>query len=435
MKLRIFDFYPRIPMFTVLLLFTITFFVYNDFGIRMIFGFAALLYVVLGYLIFRNNNIRLTRVKVLYMILVAVLSILPFMGKPDSTSLVFVLAVVICAAVAVIGDVRRSEMALAYIILAGFSVLIALYVIAVRIYPNIYYNGVSRFITQESQDMNKQLLRDGYGITLGGNVVFIDYVLTLCGLLTFNMIMAYKEKLRNKLVYWGILGIGALGMLIVNRKSELLAYMIAVICCYLVHMSFCTPREKRVILRITAVFLAAAAGGLVLLGMAGFLNRYLIFIRRLMSNYQGTGLKTDVSSGRTSLWKIALKLFIDHPFLGIGWGQFHEYLPFEFSHLDNVHNNYIQLLCETGITGFLLVIVPMVLMFKETYRTLILNRRKTNREPLLMALNSTSYGLQISFFVISFLDPCLYKMSFWPFFAIAIMLSSCTEKALLEKEE
>ena len=237
MKLRIFDFYPRIPMFTVLLLFTITFFVYNDFGIRMIFGFAALLYVVLGYLIFRNNNIRLTRIKVLYIVMAAAMTVLPFTGTVENPT-VYVLVIDICALAAIIGDVRRSEMALAYKILAGFSVLIALYVIAVRIEPNIYFNGVSRFITQESRDMNRQLLRDGYGITLGGNVVFIDYVLSLCGLLTFNMIMAYKGKLRNKLVYWGILGIGALGMLIVNRKSELLAYMIAVFFCYLIHMSF-----------------------------------------------------------------------------------------------------------------------------------------------------------------------------------------------------
>jgi len=434
MKLRIFDFYPRIPMFTVLLLFTITFFVYNDFGIRMIFGFAALLYVVLGYLIFRNNNIRLTRIKVLYIIMAAAMTVLPFTGTAENPT-VYVLAIDICALAAIIGDVRRSEMAMAYKILAGFSVLIALYVIAVRIEPKIYFNGVSRFITQESRDMNRQLLRDGYGITLGGNVVFIDYVLSLCGLLTFNLIMAYKGKLRNKLVYWGILGIGALGMLIVNRKSELLAYMIAVFFCYLIHMSFCTPPEKRKILRITAVFLVAAAGGLVLLGMAGFLNRYLVFIQRLMSNYQGTGLKADVSSGRTSLWKLALTLFLDHPFFGIGWRMFHGYLPFEFSHLDNAHNNYIQLLCETGITGFLLVVVPMVMMLRETYRNIRVNRRETDREPLLMALNITSFGLQISFLIISFLDPCLYKISFWPFFAIAIMLSTCTEKALLEKEE
>ena len=84
MKLRIFDFYPRIPMFTVLLLFTITFFVYNDFGIRMIFGFAALLYVVLGYLIFRNNNIRLTRIKVLYIIMAAAMTVLPFTGTAEN---------------------------------------------------------------------------------------------------------------------------------------------------------------------------------------------------------------------------------------------------------------------------------------------------------------------------------------------------------------
>ena len=326
MNFKIFDFYPRIPMFTMLLLFTITFFVYNDFGIRMIFGFAALLYVVLGYLIFRNNNIRLTRIKVLYLIMAAAMTVLPFTGTAENPT-VYVLAIDICALAAIIGDVRRSEMALAYKVLAGFSVLIALYVIAVRIEPNIYFNGVSRFITQESRDMNSQLLRDGYGITLGGNVVFIDYVLSLCGLLTFNMIMAYKGKLRNKLVYWGILGIGALGMLIVNRKSELLAYMIAVFFCYLIHMSFCTPQEKRKILRITAVFLAAAAGGLVLLGMAGFLNRYLVFIQRLLSNYQGTGIKADVSSGRTSLWKLAFVLFLDHPFFGIGWRMFHGYLP------------------------------------------------------------------------------------------------------------
>ena len=65
MNSRFFDDYPRIPLFTTLLLFTITFFVYDDFGIRMILGYAVLMYVTLIYLIFRNNNIRFTRMKLL----------------------------------------------------------------------------------------------------------------------------------------------------------------------------------------------------------------------------------------------------------------------------------------------------------------------------------------------------------------------------------
>ena len=67
MNSRILDVYPKIPLFTTLLLFTITFFVYDDFGIRMIFGYAALMYVALIYLIFRNNNLRVTRMKALYL--------------------------------------------------------------------------------------------------------------------------------------------------------------------------------------------------------------------------------------------------------------------------------------------------------------------------------------------------------------------------------
>ena len=107
MNSRILDVYPKIPLFTTLLLFTITFFVYDDFGIRMIFGYAALMYVALIYLIFRNNNLRVTRMKALYLILALNLSILILSGSVDSSSIAFVLGIVICAVIALVGDVRR----------------------------------------------------------------------------------------------------------------------------------------------------------------------------------------------------------------------------------------------------------------------------------------------------------------------------------------
>ena len=163
------------------------------------------------------------------------------------------------------------------------------------------------------------------------------------------------------------------------------------------------------------------------------MERYAVFAERLINIIQGTGVQKDITSGRTILWQIALSFFMDNPVFGIGWGHFKEYIPAFMGDLNNVHNNYIQLLCETGVVGFLLVMVPMLMIFRETIRLIRVNKKKSNREPLLMALNTTSYGMQISFFVLSFLDPCLYKLLFWPLFAIAVMFACCTENSLLDK--
>ena len=163
-----------------------------------------------------------------------------------------------------------------------------------------------------------------------------------------------------------------------------------------------------------------------------YLERYVTFVQRIISNIQGTDVQMDVTSGRTTLWKIALSFFIEHPILGIGWGHFKEYIPAYMGDLNNVHNNYIQLLCETGVVGFLLVMVPLVLIFRETIKLIRVNKKRSNREPLLMALNTTSYGMQISFFVLSFLDPCLYKLLFWALFAIAAMFACCTENSMID---
>ena len=80
----------------------------------------------------------------------------------------------------------------------------------------------------------------------------------------------------------------------------------------------------------------------------------------------------------------------------------------------------------------MLVVIPLILVLKETVRSIRANRRRTNREPMLMALNITSFGMQIAFLVLSFLDPCLYKMLFWAIFAIVVMLADSTEGALNE---
>ena len=81
----------------------------------------------------------------------------------------------------------------------------------------------------------------------------------------------------------------------------------------------------------------------------------------------------QVASGidaRLQLWSDAWRMFFDAPILGSGWGQFswHHFLgqgstgpgaaPGLFN---NAHNLALQLLAETGIIGFLIVIGPIVI--------------------------------------------------------------------------
>lgn len=61
----------------------------------------------------------------------------------------------------------------------------------------------------------------------------------------------------------------------------------------------------------------------------------------------------DVSSGRSRLWSWAIELARRQPWRGIGWGDYRTTIGGVagiVSELD-VHNIYLQLLCETGIPG------------------------------------------------------------------------------------
>jgi O-antigen ligase len=114
------------------------------------------------------------------------------------------------------------------------------------------------------------------------------------------------------------------------------------------------PRQRKRLLGLAA---AAGAG----LGVVAVVNPSAI------------GRMTDIgggTSGRSDLWKIAWKIFTEHPVLGIGLNNFQVLqsrytlkagrltrvdLIAETPHL--VHNVYLQLLTETGVVGLLIFLL------------------------------------------------------------------------------
>jgi O-antigen ligase len=81
--------------------------------------------------------------------------------------------------------------------------------------------------------------------------------------------------------------------------------------------------------------------------------------------------------GRVAQFEQSLRVFVDHPLLGVGFWNFHEFVAGEprylasyegVSSLDWPHNNLAQVLTETGILGFMSYVMAQVLLFIAMWR-------------------------------------------------------------------
>lgn len=123
-------------------------------------------------------------------------------------------------------------------------------------------------------------------------------------------------------------------------------------------------------------------------GKSGFRNKFLLlagvfaamfavigaisFLGGGDSLLRGIGFsgQTDISSGRTHFWGIALQIFLDHPILGAGLNAFGAaFTKYDtwngVYRIEQAHNDYLQILADAGIVGFALVIAFIYFLFKK----------------------------------------------------------------------
>ncbi|MCI9342266.1 MAG: O-antigen ligase family protein [Lachnospiraceae bacterium] len=87
------------------------------------------------------------------------------------------------------------------------------------------------------------------------------------------------------------------------------------------------------------------------------------YIMLLLNRFRS--LLTDHGTGRIDLWKYALQGWIKNPIWGIGGGYGPRYMA-GLRNMDfNVHNTWIEVLLETGVIGFLGILIFIILLFKQ----------------------------------------------------------------------
>jgi O-antigen ligase len=87
---------------------------------------------------------------------------------------------------------------------------------------------------------------------------------------------------------------------------------------------------------------------------------------------RGIGFTTqaDVSSGRLHFWAVGLRIFMAHPILGAGLDAFGTAFPLYDTwngnfRVEQAHNDYLQILADAGILGFICIAAFIFLLFKQ----------------------------------------------------------------------
>lgn len=214
-----------------------------------------------------------------------------------------------------------------------------LYLQVLRILPSqIQTEALEFFKNGASPGFTNQTSINGFYISLGLAICFIQ------------VLLANKKKMYFFLLPFFIIALllsGKRGFLVASAISTLLILFLL----------------KKVSLKAIAII------GLILL-MIWFSIMYMIdlypeteivFSRFIFDHNESV---RDLSSGRTELYKIAIELFLANPIQGIGYGCFAWFAD------KGTHNVYLQLLCETGIVGFLLFILILLVNFFESLKTI-----------------------------------------------------------------
>ena len=154
------------------------------------------------------------------------------------------------------------------------------------------------------------------------------------------------KKQKKKALIW--IALFVLAILFTRKRGHLLFGTIAVIMCYLI-----PARGSKKIKRIWRVFVVFVVVVVFYFAAQDTLSS-IPFFRSLAKTIANLESGEDITTGRRSLFVWAIRLFLQHPLTGIGWGQYRTTVTGVVTlrkSLDT-HNVYLQLLSETGVIGF-----------------------------------------------------------------------------------
>ena len=192
--------------------------------------------------------------------------------------------------------------------------------------------------------------RDFEGYGLNGFTYQVDVSANF--ILLFEMMWIYlcKDKVKPS-IFWIVLIISILCIFLTGKRMH--AAMSIIIPLFVYFISRKSNSRN--------IFLFLILGCIICFGIIAFINHAddfgeNVFLHRFADTVERSDGDEDITSNRAFLGAIAIKLWEENPIFGIGDSN---YVAYSGAEMD-AHNAYLQTLCEQGIVGFILWIIPLI---------------------------------------------------------------------------
>jgi O-antigen ligase len=221
--------------------------------------------------------------------------------------------------------------------------------------------------------------------------------------LTLGMLFGRSFTRERKLFLAIAAGIMGMAVVFTGSRGGMMSYLGVVVFAALASFARGSNREEIEVSesRNRNLLVLASALGLVILvlGSVSYLGGGMELLR-------GLGVEqspTDPTSGRMHFWSVAWKIFLEHPVFGSGFDSFGvAFTKFDTWNgtfrVEQVHNDYLQMLSDGGIAGFACIAVFVVLLLKNGVLA-IGNRASETHRGIVVGALAGCFGILIhSFF-------------------------------------
>lgn len=201
----------------------------------------------------------------------------------------------------------------------------------------------------------------------------------------------YSSNLKRKLqknLHWIIIGLIVVCIFLTGKR---MLSMISILAPTLVGYLTSIKRSKTTLIAFFAI-IVGIIGYTYIESNASQLSDSALFGRFARSIEAKRGGE-DITSGREDLFKKAITLFESSPIVGVGCGKFIE----KSGEDSDVHNSFLQILCEQGLVGFVLFLIPLIVTL---FKTISFSQKIAYTKDVLYS--KMSLFLQIAFIIYAF---------------------------------